>query len=194
MVNTEIVASLSGSFGYNTDNVIKARLVSADQAEIQAFVDLHKDTLYIFKKDLTKSWGGYDFVSAPENHIFEALVFGTKIDRSDIDPSLTIELKGKVPNGRNEISYYRELAAGLDKTFRMWRVFCARPLYLERGIKGIPSTDFQYLTCPVWLDTTARADAHQDDEDAHQDAWRREIAMQAGMGMGIKAYNDYLES
>lgn len=33
---------------------------------------------------------------------------------------------------------------------------------------------------------------HEEEEDTFDDDWRREMAMEAGMGLGIDAYNDMM--
>lgn len=52
------------------------------------------------------------------------------------------------------------------------------------------------ITSPSWIRTPDEYDDVECDEDEDEDdrAWKREIAMEAGMGLGIDAYNDAMGS
>ena len=55
-----------------------------------------------------------------------------------------------------------------------------------------------FNTCVAWVELDG-PDVHKERQNPdyrpqpdNDDDWRREIAMQAGMGLGIQAYNDYM--
>lgn len=179
---------------------VKATTVSTTIVENDyqksSFIDSFSKDYYIYCQDIRQdnAMGSIKYVSSPDNHIFCALVFGTNIDRSDIDHSLTIELSPEqhreytLMSNSNRTKWLKDIAGVKVNSYRMWLVHTPRPMWKD-GLTT--SEDYTYISCPPYLETSRHRKLSKDFLDCDRE-WLNEIAMMNGMGFGAKGYNDVM--
>jgi hypothetical protein len=98
---------------------------------------------------------------------------------------------------RHKISQIEQLikethGEAILRTHHVWIIDCTKHEWEEGFLKGVYINGEK--TCfsnPSDYDSVPQPET-VDDEDDFMDEWRREQAMQAGMAMGVNAYNDYM--
>lgn len=171
---------------------------SLDSADAVNFISKHENDYLLLSYDKrgrghkNSEWEGFrGFISKPPQWIFAGIVFGKSIDRSDIDPKLTIELTPEQQRVYNQSNnglkprFLKDIAGDLLNTYRMWFVHAERPLW-NAGLAD--SSCYSYISCPNHLQSAAAPVSNVDDDAA----WKQEIAMQAGMMGGCEAYNEVM--
>lgn len=173
---------------------------SMDQPEALDFIARHSENYLVVvydrddaPNDYNPNWKGVRLkciTKIPKDKwIYQALVFGHSLE--EIDPSLTIELTPEQVDGVRDLGgsylrpgYYKDIAGEeLTNKYKMWHIFCARPKW-EAG--KAERTDYDYISSPP-VEVQYSKPVIEEDID---DAWRREIAQEAGMLHGVDAYND----
>ena len=179
-------------------------VVSIDSVEAQDFITKYSDKYLICcwdpqEKSTTSSWKGfYRVVSClrPNDWVVEQLIFGIDINRSDINHDLTITLTNEQKDHirynthgyRSKTDYVLSIAGDLTKKYRMWRVSVTKPFHDEGFDSVSKQGHFVYISCPEKFDKYYDVISSSDDNDS----WKRELAMQAGMSGGCRAYNDVM--
>lgn len=173
---------------------------SLDSADAVSFISKHENDYLLLSYDKrgrghkNSEWEGFrSFISKPPQWIFAGIVFGTSIDRSDVDPALTIELTSEQMRAyyqtRNGLKprFLKDIAGDLLDTYRMWFVHAERPLW-NAGLADCSC--YSYISCPDHLRPRRAVVVASEADDAA--AWKQEIAMQAGMMGGCEAYNEVM--
>lgn len=195
----KLVAALDSNARYVHDEL---KCDSLNQAEAQAFIDKYSENYLVVvydrgdaPADYNLNWNGVRqkcITKIPkEKWIYQALVFGHSFEK--IDPTLTIEFTEEQVNGVRDLGgyylrpgYYKDIAGEeLTNKYKMWHVFCERPKW-EAGKANIDN--YSYISCPP--DETQHVKLVIDDDI--EEAWRREIAQEAGMLHGVDAYNEVM--
>ena len=178
----------------NVKSTTVATAIVEDDYQKSLFIESFGKNYYIYCQDIKQdnTLAPVKYVSSPDNHIFCALVFGTDIDRSDIDHSLTIELsfdqhrEYTLMSSGDRVKWLKDIAGDKVNSYRMWFVHTPRPMWKD-GLTTFE--DYTYISCPPCLETSHNRNLKKDalDEDR---VWLNEIAMMNGMGFGVQGYND----